>query len=219
MMMWRWLSGTGRHSLWDVPTGSVGIEEEGWPFGAGTGPRFRSSTFAGSSGGGAAHRATMAATLAGEPGEAVSGEAGLRDLGRRTAHGAVISTLAQGVAFVLRMGSMVVLARLLAPIDFGLVGMVTAFTGFLGFFRDAGLSMATVQRATVSHDQTSALFWINMAVGGALASLCCVGLGPLLAWFYGEPRVFWVSVVIGASFTLSRGGGPAPGQVAACDAL
>src|SRR5438876_8408191 len=66
-------------------------------------------------------------------------------IGRRTAHGAVVTTAAQAAAFVLRTGSMVMLARLVLPRDFGLVGMVTAFTGFLGLLRDGGLSMAAIQ--------------------------------------------------------------------------
>ena len=74
---------------------------------------------------------------------------------------------------------MVVLARLLAPADFGLVGMVTAFTGFLGLFRDAGLSMATVQRVSISHEQTSNLFWVNLVIGGMLAALCAA-VAPIL---------------------------------------
>ncbi len=66
------------------------------------------------------------------------------DLKGKTARGALVSAFGQGANFVLRIGSMVVLARLLLPADFGLVGMVTACTGFLSLFRDAGLSMATV---------------------------------------------------------------------------
>src|SRR5882672_12446924 len=54
------------------------------------------------------------------------------DLKRKTARGALVSVAAQGASFALRTGSMVILARLLTPADFGLVGMVTAFTGFLG---------------------------------------------------------------------------------------
>ena len=54
---------------------------------------------------------------------------------------------AQGASFLLRVGSLMVLARLLEPKDFGLVGMVTAFTGVLTLFRDFGLSSAAVQRA------------------------------------------------------------------------
>jgi O-antigen/teichoic acid export membrane protein len=58
------------------------------------------------------------------------------ELKRRTAHGALVSTVAQGAAMVLRTGSTMLLARLLLPADYGLVGMTTAFTGFLGLFRD-----------------------------------------------------------------------------------
>jgi PST family polysaccharide transporter len=106
------------------------------------------------------------------------------------------------MAFGLRMGSMVVLARLLAPTDFGLVGMVTAFTGFLGLFRDAGLSMATVQQGTVTAAQTSTLFWINVIVGGGLALLCCAA-APVMVWFYGEPHLLWVALVLSIVFVFN----------------
>lgn len=123
----------------------------------------------------------------------------LHDLKGKTARGAMVSAFSQGANFVVRIGSMVVLARILAPADFGLVGMVTAFTGFLGLFRDAGLSMATVQRASISREQTSMLFWINLVIGGVLAMLCAA-IAPILTRFYHEPRLFWVTVVSGTSF-------------------
>src|SRR5438046_3534625 len=122
-----------------------------------------------------------------------------KDLKRRTAHGAVISIGAQAANFVLRTGSMMILARLLFPKDFGLVGMVTAFTGFLGLFREAGLSMATIQRASVTDAQTSTLFWINVVFGGMLAALT-VAAAPMLSLFYHEPRLFWVTVCFGTPF-------------------
>ena len=65
-----------------------------------------------------------------------------RDLKRRTAHGVFVSLVAQAANFVLRTGSMMVLARLLIPKDFGLVAMVTATTGILGLLKDAALSSA-----------------------------------------------------------------------------
>ena len=69
------------------------------------------------------------------------------------------------------MGSLMVLAGSSGPKDFGLVGMVTAFTGILSLFRDFGLSSAAVQRATVTEEQISTLFWINVLVGALLALL------------------------------------------------
>jgi O-antigen/teichoic acid export membrane protein len=124
------------------------------------------------------------------------------DLKRRTARGALVSMFGQAANFLLRIGSMVVLARLLNPNDFGLVGMVTACTGFLGLFRDAGLSMATIQRSSISHAQTSTLFWINVVVGAILAALCAA-IAPILTRFYHEPRLLWVTVVIGLGFFLN----------------
>jgi O-antigen/teichoic acid export membrane protein len=124
------------------------------------------------------------------------------DLKRKTARGALVSTFGQGANFVLRTGSMVVLARLLTPADFGLVGMATACTGFLALVQDAGLSMATVQRATITRAQTSTLFWINLAVGVILAALCAA-MAPLVVAFYHEPRLFWMMVVFGSGFLFS----------------
>jgi len=110
--------------------------------------------------------------------------------------------VAQAAGFALRMASMIALARLVAPRDFGLVGMVTAFTGFLGLLRDGGLSMAAVQRSTITYDQTSTLFWINLAVGGILATLCGLA-APVLVRFYGEPRLFGIAIVIGLGFVFN----------------
>jgi O-antigen/teichoic acid export membrane protein len=126
----------------------------------------------------------------------------LHDLKRKTARGALISAFGQGASLFFRMGSMVVMARLLVPEDFGLVGMITACTGFLGLFRDAGLSMATVQRASITRAQTSMLFWINLAVGGLLAVLSAA-IAPILVAFYHEPRLLWATIVLGLSFVFN----------------
>jgi O-antigen/teichoic acid export membrane protein len=117
-----------------------------------------------------------------------------KDLKRETARGAFVSTGAQAGTFLLRIGSFAVLSRLLLKEDFGLVSMVTAFTGFLGLLRDS-LSMATVQRVSVTSAQTSTLFWVNLGVGGLLASLTAV-TAPILVAFYGDPRLYWVTVAL-----------------------
>ena len=99
------------------------------------------------------------------------------DLKRKSVVGGVAAVSAQGAKFVLQTATTMVLARLLSPEDFGLQGMVVVVTGFLGLFRDAGLGMATIQRLEVTHEQTSTLFWINVAVGAILATLCAAS-GP-----------------------------------------
>jgi O-antigen/teichoic acid export membrane protein len=121
------------------------------------------------------------------------------DLKRKSVVGGVAAVSSQGVRFVLQTATTMVLARLLSPQDFGLQGMVVVVTGFLALFRDAGLGMATIQRLEVTHEQTSTLFWINVAVGAILATLCAA-LGPLVVAFYHEPRLYWIAVVSGATF-------------------
>jgi O-antigen/teichoic acid export membrane protein len=124
------------------------------------------------------------------------------DLKGKTARGALVSAVSQGAIFFLRTGSMVVLARLLAPADFGIVAMVTACTGFLEMFRDMGLSVATIQRASVTRGQTSSLFWINLAAGWILAALCA-SAAPVLVRFYHESRLFWPTIALATGFVFN----------------
>jgi O-antigen/teichoic acid export membrane protein len=129
----------------------------------------------------------------------------MKDLKQKTIRGGLARGCAQAANFLFRLGSLVVLARLLEPKDFGLVGMVTAFTGVLDLFRDFGLSAATVQRSTVTEEQISTLFWINMMFGGLLA-LLTVLMAPAIAAFYHEPRLFWVATVLSAGFLFNAAG-------------
>jgi PST family polysaccharide transporter len=129
----------------------------------------------------------------------------MKDLKAKVIRGGLAKAGAQGATLVLRMGSLMVLARLLAPKDFGLVGMVTAFTGVLNLFRDFGLSSASVQRGQVTDDEISTLFWINVLVGAILAALL-MGASHFVAVFYHEPRLLWVSIVLGTSFLFNGAG-------------
>jgi len=129
----------------------------------------------------------------------------MKDLKQRTIRGGLARLIAQGANFFLRLGSLMVLARLLAPKDFGLVGMVTAFTGVLSLFRDFGLSAAAVQRDNVTQEQVSTLFWINMLVGGILAVLA-LAMAPAIAAFYHEPRLIGVTAVVAAGFLFNAAG-------------
>jgi PST family polysaccharide transporter len=129
----------------------------------------------------------------------------MKDLKHRAIRGGFARVCAQAATFVLRIGSLMVLARLLEPRDFGLVGMVTVVTGVLSLFRSFGLSTAAVQRADVTEEQSSTLFWINIAVGGMLGVFLLL-MAPLLASFYHEPRLFWVSYVLASGFLFNGAG-------------
>src|SRR5882762_6187480 len=126
----------------------------------------------------------------------------LADLKGRTISGAFITMAAQGAQFVLSLASVMVLARLLTPKDFGLFAMVTTVIGYLRVFKDAGLATATVQREGITHAQVSNLFWINVGISGAI-SLILAACAPLIARFYREPRLVPITLVLSCTFLLS----------------
>jgi O-antigen/teichoic acid export membrane protein len=121
------------------------------------------------------------------------------ELKLKSVRGGFVAVGAQGAKVLLQTGTLIFLARLLTPEDFGLTGMAATLTGFLGIFKDAGLSAATVQRLEVTHEQISTLFWMNLAVGTGLTT-CTVLLAPAVVRFYGDPRLYWIVIITGTAF-------------------
>ncbi|MGI9067137.1 MAG: lipopolysaccharide biosynthesis protein [Pyrinomonadaceae bacterium] len=115
------------------------------------------------------------------------------DLGKRTARGGVVTIGSQGVKFLSSMVATVILARLLTPQDYGLIGMVAIVINFVSMFQYMGLSTATIKWSELNHQQVSTLFWINMALSTAIM-LVTLASAPLVAWFYAEPRLVWLTV-------------------------
>src|SRR5207253_6551164 len=126
----------------------------------------------------------------------------LPNLRQRTISSGLVTAAAQAAQFFLNLVYVMVLARLLVPQEFGLVAMVTTVTGFLRIFQDAGLSMATVQRQEITHAQVSNLFWVNVAVGG-VTTLLVAASAPAVAWFYREPRLVGITLVLSITFVLA----------------
>ena len=72
------------------------------------------------------------------------------DLKRRSVLGALVTGAGGASVFVLRLGSTLILLRLLVPEPFGLVAMVTAITRIAERFAALGLFTATVQAPEIN---------------------------------------------------------------------
>lgn len=125
-----------------------------------------------------------------------------RDLAGRAARGGLVTSGAQLLRLIISLSTVPVLTRLLTPEDFGLVAMVAFFTNFAAMFVDSGLSMATVQREKVTHQQVTNLFWIATTLGGLVAA-AVASLSPFISWFYGEPRLLAITLALACSYVLS----------------
>lgn len=123
------------------------------------------------------------------------------DLKGRSVRSGAVTLTAQVAKFLLIMLSNIVLARLLAPEDYGLMAMLATVTNLVNNFQDLGLSQATVQSSKINHKQVSTLFWINVVFGVAIA-LVFAALSPAIAWFYKEPRLTAISVALSVGFIL-----------------
>src|SRR5208337_4244459 len=107
----------------------------------------------------------------------------------------------QGVGFSLT----IVLARLLSPREYGLIGMVLVFCGIGQVFADSGLSTALVQRPANSADDEATVFYANIGAGAVLTLLICV-ISPLVARFYGQPLLIPLLCVLSLQVFLSSFG-------------
>ena len=121
-----------------------------------------------------------------------AGGDGLRRLAVR---GAGVTVLSHSLQFAIQMVATVVLARLLTPADFGLVTMVSTFSLLFLNLGLNGFTEAILQREEINHALVSNLFWINTGMG-LLLTIGFAGAAPLLARFYGDPRVASVTVAI-----------------------
>jgi len=124
------------------------------------------------------------------------------DLKKKSIRGGLFTIGSQIIVFILGLGRTMVLARLLIPEDFGIVGMIAVVIGFAEMFKNAGLSIATVQRNVVSEEQISNLFWFNVVLSWLLGVGIFI-LSPFLAWFYQTPELTKVAMVLAGSFILS----------------
>jgi PST family polysaccharide transporter len=123
------------------------------------------------------------------------------DLGRLALRGGIVSVAMQYGNGVLQIIAAVVLARLLAPEDFGLVAIVTVLTSFAPLLIDFGLGDATTQRSRITQGQISSLFWLGSGIGLAVAVVVAV-CSPLIAAIYREPRLEPIAVCTSITFVL-----------------
>lgn len=126
-----------------------------------------------------------------------------KNLAGHSVRAAVFTTAAGFTDFAIRIGSTAILARLILPEQFGLVMMATAVIVIADQLRELGLSAATVQQPTISHEEVTNLFWVNVAVSTILA-LGISGLSPWIAEYYQEPRLSPIICVLAT--TLLFGG-------------
>lgn len=111
-----------------------------------------------------------------------------KPLGGTALRGMALLGGARWAAQLFTWASTLVIARLLAPEDYGLVAMAMAFTGLLEVITDMGLGSALVQSRELSRRDVEATMGATCLLGAA-AAILIVLTAPLWAAIQGDPRI------------------------------
>lgn len=105
---------------------------------------------------------------------------------------------AQGVTFVVS----IILARLLDPVVYGTVALVTIFTTILQVFVDSGLGTALIQKKDADDIDFSTVFYFNLLICIILYLMLFIS-APLIASFYNQIELISIIRVLGLILIIS----------------
>ncbi|WP_380174166.1 MOP flippase family protein [Kineococcus sp. DHX-1] len=118
--------------------------------------------------------------------------------------GAAWSAIGRTSSQALQFLAGLALARLLLPADFGLLASVYVVTGFAVLFFDMGLNAALVHARVLRRSDMDTAFWLN-ALGGIVFVGILAAVGPLVAEFYSDDRLRYITPLAGLSFAFALG--------------
>lgn len=102
-----------------------------------------------------------------------------------------------------------VLARVLAPEDFGLLALIAVLAAILQTITDGGLTVAILQRKDLSDEDVSTVFWFNLSISVLLASFIALSASYVSGFFENEElvpliRVMGVTLIFSALSSTQR---------------
>ena len=103
---------------------------------------------------------------------------------------------------LLRFLVALVMARLLTPSDYGMVGMLSIFLAIAWTFLDSGIGSALIQKKDRTDEDYSTAFYFNFAVGVSFYALLFAA-APWIAAFYGVPELTSITRVISLGLVTS----------------
>jgi polysaccharide transporter, PST family len=124
------------------------------------------------------------------------------DLVKSSKSGVLSLMTGQVVRFSIQILSVVLMARLLSPKDYGLTAIVISIIALGEVVRDFGLSTSAIQAEHLSAHEKSNLFWLNSAIGLILGSILFF-LSVPIASFYHDDRLIEIAQVLSLTFIIN----------------
>lgn len=89
----------------------------------------------------------------------------------------------------------IILARVLMPTDFGIIGILFVFTSISGVLIDGGLAQGLIRKKDATNEDFSTVFFLNLFVSILLYTLLYVS-APLIARFFAQPALVTYSRIL-----------------------
>ena len=103
-----------------------------------------------------------------------------------------------GITFIVG----IILARLLSPREFGLIGMITIFIAVSQSFIDSGFTQALIRKKDCTQIDYSTVFYFNLGVGAILYVVLYFAAQPISS-FFGEPQLKLIVQVLGLGLIIN----------------
>lgn len=116
-------------------------------------------------------------------------------LKKKAAAGVFWAGVSNLVTQFLNMVFGIVLARILLPEDYGVVGMLTIFTSLASSLQEGGFGNALINKSATTHDDYNAVFWFNFLVSSVIYIILFF-LTPSISRFYDVPELIWLGRIV-----------------------
>lgn len=122
---------------------------------------------------------------------------------QRAVRGAVWTIASYGLSQVLRLGSNLILTRLLVPEMFGLMSLVYVFITALHLFSDVGIGTSVIQNKRGEEPDFLNTAWTLQVCRGVILWFCTLLLAWPIAQLYQQPQFLWLIPVVGLGTVIS----------------
>lgn len=99
---------------------------------------------------------------------------------------------------LLTLAASLITSRLLTPADFGLVGLITVFSGFISAFSENAIAMAVI-RSEYKQTYYRGLNYLSIILGVMLCVITILLIYPI-SFFYENPDIIWPGIAIAFLF-------------------
>lgn len=123
-------------------------------------------------------------------------------LKQKTISGVLWSAVERFSVQIVQLIIQILIARILTPSDFGVVGMLTIFIAIAQTFVDSGFSNALIRKENRTETDNCTVFYFNIVVG-LICYLILFFTAPIIAFFYDEPLLVPITRVVSLSVIFS----------------